>query len=272
MSPRGLLLWGSLPLLACTSKVTEQGVLVDVANPNGVAGIAGLRVYVSNPTAHTALDFPAAGQSAPIKFPTSFSFTVPSRRSGEVDIAVDGMDAAHAIVAHGTASAVLQANAFAPASVSLVPGASLCGNLQRDPGETCDDGNRWSWDGCSFLCQSESGADAAIGNDATIGADAKSGGDAPGSTDNRESPVADAPTPDTALPDAALGAADVTVPDVPLESGGAGGAGGSDGRPADATLPEGGGAPGAGGRSGTGGVTGAGGTTSTGRPAGTGGG
>src|SRR5450755_2201622 len=42
----------------------------------------------------------------------------------------------------------------------------LCGNGTIDPGETCDDGNVASGDGCSATCQTESGVTPRI--EATI--------------------------------------------------------------------------------------------------------
>ena len=44
-------------------------------------------------------------------------------------------------------------------TVTVVTTVNNCGNGQRDTGETCDDDNQNSGDGCSSTCQTESGFD-----------------------------------------------------------------------------------------------------------------
>jgi cysteine-rich repeat protein len=169
-----IVLFGLLALSACKSKDTYQGVFVDVRNPADVAGIAALLVHVSDVGAAEKHFFFASGASGVIEFPASFSLTVPASRSGEVDIFVEAMDASQtnmtvprkdAMVANGAGLAVLVPDTFQTAIVNLQPGATLCGNGQADPGETCDDGNNYSGDGCSYLCKSDTvdGASAEFG-------------------------------------------------------------------------------------------------------------
>jgi cysteine-rich repeat protein len=271
-----------LALLACTRTETEQGVLVNVTNPSDVAGIVWLRVSVSNKGPGKTLLFATSPQGSAIKFPTALSITVPASRTGPVDIAVDGLDGSLAAVANGASSAVLLPGAFVGTAVELRPGASLCGNGLLDPGETCDDGRRFSGDGCSYLCQSESGADASSSVDVGVGVDSRSSDDAASPVDDRRGETADADvsTGDARLPAIDTGAADV-VTDMSSEAGGAGGTGGLGGsstgtRPADAGATGGvtgtgglggvatGGAGGLGGMAGTAGALGVGGTAGSG--------
>jgi hypothetical protein len=111
-------------LTACKSKSTEQGVIVNVLNPSAVAGIVRLSVSASNGGPPDTLFFPTTAQTAPIAFPTAFSVTMPASRSGEVDLAIDGLDSFGAVVANATTFAVLQAGNFVPTTVKLQPGAA----------------------------------------------------------------------------------------------------------------------------------------------------
>lgn len=172
-----IVLFGLLALSACKSKDTYQGVFVDVRNPADVAGIVSLLVHLSNGGTGEKHVFPASGASGLIEFPATLSLTVPASRSGEVDISVDAMDSANAVVANGASFAALAPDSFKTTIVNLQPDATTCGNGQVDLGETCDDGDRYSGDGCSYLCQSEMPGDAAVGPDVGAGgADGVGGG------------------------------------------------------------------------------------------------
>jgi cysteine-rich repeat protein len=242
-----LLLLGWLALSGCSSKVTNQGVLVTVANRSGSTGIASLRAYVSNrkdldQRDHDTLAFPVTSYGTTIKFLATFSITVPADRIGELDIAVDALDSTQTVVANGSTFAVLQPGTFAAASLYLDLGPSPCGNRQIDLGETCDDGNRFSGDGCNYLCQHEGREDAAVGTEVGKG--------------------------DTASADTRSESLEVGRPaDDLLATGGAGG--GSDGFPdTDARTPD---ANVAGGTTASGGVIGVGGSAGAGGSEGTGG-
>jgi len=51
---------------------------------------------------------------------------------------------------------------------AAVADPALCANRKLDPGETCDDGNRSAADGCSALCQLETGAHCATVGQACV--------------------------------------------------------------------------------------------------------
>jgi len=261
-------LLGLVAFAGCKEKVTEQGVLVSVGNPSGALGIVRLRVFASSLGGKpSTLLLPVTAQSTEIRFPTDFSLSVPSGRSGQVDIAIDGLAASGAVVANGNASAFLQPRTFVPISVALSPGASPCGNSSLDLGEACDDGNRYSGDGCNYLCQSENPADAAapgpdvgpgrgpgaggaVGTGGSIGTDGATGTGGSLGTGGRPGTGG---TP---------GAGGTTGTGGSIGTGGASGTGGSLGT---------GGRPGTGGMPGTGGTTGTGGSIGTGGASGTGG-
>ena len=135
-------LLGLLSLSACKSNVvTEQGVLVTVSNPSGVAGIVRLSVTVSNGGTGDTLTFPATAQTTPIVFPTSFSVNVPASRSGEVDMAIRGLNGSGATVANATTFAVLQEGTFVPATAALQPGGMVgTGGASGSGGAVTSDG------------------------------------------------------------------------------------------------------------------------------------
>jgi cysteine-rich repeat protein len=228
---------GLLALAACEGTTTEQGVLVNVTNKSIVTGIVQLSVYLSNQGKSDMLWLPATRPTTPLKLPSAFSISVPPSRSGYVDIAVDGVDLSGVAVASGDASVLLQASTFVTTSVDLHAGASSCGNRRGDLGETCDDGNRFSGDGCSFLCQNERAVDASFGSDV---------------------PTADARLPglDAAALDIGADSIDTSAAaDVPLGAGGMGGSSGATGGSIGSGGIGTGGANGRGGAPGTGGAT-----------------
>jgi len=113
-------------LPACASRVTERGVLVKVTNNSNVAGILQLKARFSNQGSSDTLLLPSTPLKTPMVFPTAFSITLPSNRTGEVNIAVDGLDSSGTSVANGTGVAILQANAFVTTTVDLGAGALPC--------------------------------------------------------------------------------------------------------------------------------------------------
>jgi len=213
MRREALAILAMLAMPACKSTVTEQGVFVTVTAGSALPDIVHLRVSLSNRNApSTTLLFPNAEQSAAIHFPTTFSFDVPTSRNGEVDIAVEGLNASLLVVANGTTTALLKAKTFVNASVTLQVGASLCGNNQLDSGESCDDGNRFSGDGCDFLCRVEGVADSSVAPDVVARPDVPS-----------DQPMADASSARSETPRSDASAS----PDVPIATGGRGGTGGA---------------------------------------------
>jgi hypothetical protein len=85
-----------------------------------------LQATVSNQDRSEQLLLPATPQRTAIDFPTAFSISVPSSRTGQVDIAILGLNSSGAPVAHGAAFATLQADTFVKATVDLEPGAPAC--------------------------------------------------------------------------------------------------------------------------------------------------
>jgi hypothetical protein len=120
--PRIPFLLAVLALSACKGKVIEQGVLVNVGNPSNVPAIIQLGVAVSNQGTTAMLRLPATPQSTEIAFPTSFSLNLSPSRSGRVDITIEALNSASAVVATGTSYAILQANTFVSTTVTLQPG------------------------------------------------------------------------------------------------------------------------------------------------------
>jgi fibro-slime domain-containing protein len=264
MSMRRLLFLALLAgLSAC--KQSDSVVVVNVAIDADVSPIYSLRVVLSTAQSHDSKIYPATAATAALPAQTSLAMVLPRSRSGLLDVAIEGLDVAGNSVAHGTAQTTIIVGDTATASVVVSTGPSLCGNMIIDPGETCDDGNQFSFDGCDFRCQSE------------------------GQNPPMDAGLADAAPPDTAkdtnstqdlagelamrdVPYIAEVAVDLKVDGTTGTAGtvGAGGATGLGGIPTTGGtlgtggIPGGGGVTGTGGRPGTGGVTSAGGMTGTG--------
>ncbi len=132
-------------------------VVVNVAADADVLPVSQLRVTVSNAGMDEVKLYPQRAGAAPIGMPTAFSLTLPTARAGELDIALDGLDAGGTAVASGAGSVTLVPGATATLSLTLSAGAALCGNGRLDPGEQCDDGNRASDGTCNFVCQLTTG-------------------------------------------------------------------------------------------------------------------
>ena len=97
--------------------------------------------------------FPSNGQ--PLHFPTSLALEIPRNHSGQLDLAFLARDANARTTAHATARTTLAEGSETEISVRLSAGDDLCGNGNIDPGEQCDDGNLFSFDGCDDECQLE---------------------------------------------------------------------------------------------------------------------
>lgn len=254
-------LWG------CSNKIKDQGVLVKVNNPSNLGGIVQLRVDLSNASTSETLLLPPARRAVLINFPTAFSVNLPSNRAGEVDMALDGLDSSGAVVASGSASAVLQASAFVTVSADLHSPAPLCTNGAGVTGRSCTDASIPSDLGPpadSGGVRTDAGvkpdllivgADVPTGPDLTTGSaevstpmnsDTGTGTDIPVSTDAKLSGIDTQETPTTGGRSTGSGGATFAG------NGGYWGTGGVAG----------GGTPGAGGITGLAGTTGSGGITS----------
>jgi len=93
-----------LVLLSLTCKASSGGsqdvVLVNVDAPN-LTGITHLNVTFTNAGTSETRNYPANATSTPIVFPTTLSATVPTSRSGSINVSVDGLDVQNLTVAHG---------------------------------------------------------------------------------------------------------------------------------------------------------------------------
>jgi cysteine-rich repeat protein len=81
---------------------------------------------------------------------------IPRSRSGRLDLVIEGIDVNSKTVASATAQTLIVVGDKVAVPVVLAAGPLLCGNGTIDPGESCDDGNLISFDGCDFRCQAES--------------------------------------------------------------------------------------------------------------------
>jgi cysteine-rich repeat protein len=129
-------------------------VVVHVDGPATLPEIFRLRAILSNADTTDSKLFPLAGAPAQaIMLGTAFSLTLPRGHHGQLDVALDALNAAGAIVANGAASVAIVAGSRAEVTVTLGAGASLCGDGHVDTGEECDDGDRISNGTCDFRCQ-----------------------------------------------------------------------------------------------------------------------
>jgi hypothetical protein len=257
-------LLGLLSLSACKSNViTEQGLLVTVDSSD--AGIVSLSVSLSNGGTGDTLTFPSPAQTTPIRFPTSFSVSVPATRRGAVDIAISGLNESRAMVANGTASTNLKAGTFVPVTVSLQPGATPdaggSGGAVGTDGAV-GTGGAAGLDATPLDAGIDQTADVAISTGGVGGGGGSGGvGGSPGLDGAYGTGGADL---DASLPDAAV--ADAL--DAPL-GGSGGGSAGSGGHTSSGGITGGGGGPGTGGAASgggasSGGATGSGGANATG--------
>jgi hypothetical protein len=130
---RRLLLSLALFAVACGGKdATQMSVLlVEVDAPN-LSGIVGLNVVFANGGTTESRRYPSTTSAVPLRFRTSLSATLPTSRTGEVAIAIDGVDANSVVVARGAGVAVLVPGGQATAIVTLTA------LVQLDAGATTD--------------------------------------------------------------------------------------------------------------------------------------
>jgi hypothetical protein len=176
---RGALVLSWLVAVACLIAVVpscssdaDPVVVVHVDGPATLPEIFRLRAILSNGDTSDSKLFPLAGApTQAIMLGTAFSITLPHGHQGQLDIALDALNAAGAIVANGAASVAIAAGGLAEVTVTLLAGASLCGDRHVDAGEECDDGDRISNGTCDFRCQTR------IDNVNTRGGAGGAGGD-----------------------------------------------------------------------------------------------
>lgn len=153
----------------------DSAIVVHVQGPTALPAtlppIFRLHAIVSNDDTSDSKMFPMTAPTQAIAMPTAFSITLPRSRTGELDVAVDALDATGNILAYGAGSATISVGGTSEVTVTLTAGISLCGNGHVDDGEQCDDGDRVTSGGCDFRCQSrvgDAGADV-LGHDAGTG-------------------------------------------------------------------------------------------------------
>ena len=99
---RRILLGLVLLALACKgSGGSSQDVVLVQVNAPGLDGITHLNVTFTNNGASATRSYPETATSAPIAFPTNLSATMPSSRTGTIDVSIDGLDAQNTITARG---------------------------------------------------------------------------------------------------------------------------------------------------------------------------
>jgi cysteine-rich repeat protein len=279
MKRRLLLAAGLLASLSSACKQADSVVLVNVAIDTNVVPLYSLRVTMSSAQTHDTKVYPATASATALRLQASLVIVLPRSRSGILDLVIDGLNRDGQSVAHVTAQTIIVVGGTATVLVNLVAGSSVCGNRVIDSGETCDDGNQFSFDGCDFRCQTESAqTDAGFRDSAMIdngNADSAAALDTDSTPRDavEDSNLRQEATADVAAPDAPI-AWDVAVDFRVAKTGGtmsAGGAAATGGTIGSGGVRGTGGTTDVGGASGTGAATAAGGTTGTGGANGTGG-
>jgi cysteine-rich repeat protein len=134
----------------------DSVVLLSVAAGTDIAQVSALRITMSTAQSRDSKVFPVKASAQPVSFPTSLVLVIPRSRSGRLDLVVEGLDVtSQRTVASGTAQVLIAVGGQMQTSVVLTPGPMLCGNGVIDPGESCDDGNLYSFDNCDFRCLAE---------------------------------------------------------------------------------------------------------------------
>ena len=189
-------------------------VILSVSVAAGLPSVARVRVTLSNASRSDVLTYPSTPTSTPVIFPATLAIDLSSSRSGILDLALDGLDTSGTVVANGSAEAVIVVGGTTNTSATLQAGASLCGNGRIDPGETCDDGNRISGDGCDFQCQKEQATDGGAGDHSVDHAGPETG--------DERGEVSPDGGPDDALTDTLSGAEPLPLPADFVEAGAGG--------------------------------------------------
>ncbi len=156
------MLAGALAAAASCGSNSDSAVVVDVHGSATLPGIFRLHAIVSNGGTSDSKMFPLTPPAQAIALPTAFSITLPRGRSGEIDLALDALDANGEILANGAGFTTINVGGTAEVTITLTAGAALCGNGHLDDGEGCDDGDRITNGACDFRCRpivGDAGAD-----------------------------------------------------------------------------------------------------------------
>lgn len=165
-------------LLAMTCSAQPDSYVVVRADVNcDVPPVFQLRITITNDTASDQKFVPDSN-SVEMGFPSSFALILPGSRSGYVDLAIDALDKNHRVIGQGSTNGTIKVGSRLDLQVQLTTPPVVCGDGIIETGESCDDGNRVSGDGCSSTCQTETPApldDGGIG-EGKLGADSGKGG------------------------------------------------------------------------------------------------
>jgi cysteine-rich repeat protein len=146
----------SITLLLLTPGCQEPDSVL-LANLNcdpGTTPSYSIQVMLSEPGPRN--DTKIFSSNRPLHFSTSLALVIPRNHSGQLDLAFLALDANSKTTAHATAKITLPEGVETALTVQLSTGDNLCSNKIIDPGEECDDGNLFSFDGCDNNCQLES--------------------------------------------------------------------------------------------------------------------
>ena len=146
----------AMALLASGCRTPDSVLLATLDCDPGTPPSYSIKVALSEPGGHDDTKIFPASPSGPLAFPTSLALIIPRDRSGILDLAFLALDAGSRTVAHATSQVILEEGAQTDTSLTLSAGDDLCGNQVLDPGEGCDDGNLYSFDGCDYGCRLES--------------------------------------------------------------------------------------------------------------------
>ena len=119
-----------------------------------------VRVTVTNSIDSRQAFFPPSNTATSggiLDFPATFALVLPPSRSGAITVDVEGLDGQSQVIAHGTVTSTVRVGERTNVYVTLDPGGFTCGDGFLDPGESCDDGNQISGDGCDAACRADFG-------------------------------------------------------------------------------------------------------------------
>ncbi len=155
----------TLILSTATCASSDSVVVVNVTTEEAALPVTRLRLSLSNGAVKDTKLFPDAGDASTVvlMWPATLALVLPHARGGSLDLAVDGLDAGGVVVAAGSAQTIIVVGGRTTVSLALARHSGACGDGKMGPTEECDDGNRFSGDGCSFVCLREGtggGADA----------------------------------------------------------------------------------------------------------------
>jgi len=196
--------------VACGKSASSSLVFVTVSAAPSMPAVTQLQVVLTNAGTSDIEYFPPTNTAAPIGFDASFALSLPTSRSGELDIAVTAFDAASNVVASGGKGTTIVVGGRTNVGITLaltVPGdagapdggaADLRGS---DSGGTSDLAQpSWDTGAADTLHSSDFGATPDTGSNSEVGITPDTGSSSPdsGTTPDTGSSNSDSGrTPDT---------------------------------------------------------------------------